>query len=247
MIRAGSVQRGTDVSRGLIVLVATIASVGVADCSTFAAGSRDGTLSATLSSPATSGVSGAHGRATFDEILMGASGTYIGRVLSERDSTLERWPDHVRDPLRVWIDSTSTVGGAQASFPAAVRAAFTEWAATGIPLRFAYVQAPDEAEVRVRWTDHLDHKTGSTMWRTDHTGWLTSGDITLATHISDGHALDGRGMRAIALHEVGHALGLSHSEDPHDVMASLVRVDGLSVPDRSTIRLLYSLPAGRVH
>jgi predicted Zn-dependent protease len=132
-------------------------------------------------------------------------------------------------------------------FPSAVRAAFAEWASTGIPLRFTYVTRSGDADVRVRWTDHLDHKTGSTTWRTDRTGWLTGSDITLATHISDGHVLDARGMRAIALHEVGHALGLSHSSDGHDVMAPLVRVDGLSQTDRNTIKLLYSFQAGRAN
>jgi hypothetical protein len=29
-------------------------------------------------------------------------------------------------------------------------------------------------------------------------------------------------------------------------MAPLVRVDGLSVPDRNTVKLLYALPAGPV-
>ena len=62
-----------------------------------------------------------------------------------------------------------------------------EWATTGIPLRFMYVNAPGAADIRVHWTDHLDHKTGSTTWRTDRDGWLIGGDITLATHISDGH------------------------------------------------------------
>jgi len=66
-------------------------------------------------------------------------------------------------------------------------------------------------------------------------------------HASDGHPLDSRGMRAIALHEVGHALGLSHSLNERDIMAPLVRVDGLSEQDRGTIKLLYSLPAGQVH
>jgi predicted Zn-dependent protease len=152
----------------------------------------------------------------------------------------------VNHPLRIWIDSSETIGGAQAGFPAAVRDAFAEWATTGIPLRFIYVASSRDADIRVKWTDHLDHKTGSTTWRTDRNGFLTAGDITLATHISDGHSLDPRGMRAIALHEVGHALGMSHSIDSHDIMAPLVRVDGLSVPDRNTVKLLYTLPAGPI-
>jgi predicted Zn-dependent protease len=236
------------VGRAFTLVAATVAASGIVNCATYPAGSHDGTLSPTLSaaiSPTAAIIT--HARASAGEILsLGANTTYIGRLLAERDSTIERWPDFHGQALRIWIDSSSTIGGAQASFPAAIRTAFADWAGTGIPLRFAYVASPRDADVRVRWTDHLDHKTGSTTWRTDRQGWLLSGDITLATHISDGHALDGRGMRAIALHEVGHALGLSHSTDSHDIMASLVRVDGLSAPDRATIRLLYSLPAGPV-
>jgi len=70
--------------------------------------------------------------------------------------------------------------------------------------------------------------------------------VASATHISDGQSLDARGMRAIALHETGHALGLSHSGEASDIMAALVRVDGLSAQDRNTIKLLYSYPAGPV-
>ena len=180
-------------------------------------------------------------------LLAAAQGTYIDQVLLDRDSTLERWSPRVTAPLRVWIDTSDVITGVQAGFPAAVRAAFKEWASTGIPLNVEYVNTPGSADIRVRWIDHLNHKTGSTTWRTDRSGWMLAGDITLATHISDGQPLDARGMRAIALHETGHALGLSHSKDPGDVMAGLVHVDGISITDRNTIRLLYSMPAGPVH
>ena len=83
----------------------------------------------------------------------------------------------------------------------------------------------------------------SEHWRERALGALR---FALATHVSDGQPLDARGMRAIALHEVGHALGMSHSLDERDVMAALVRVDGLSESDRGTIKLLYTLPAGHV-
>jgi len=229
------------VSRVLTGIAATIAALGIVNCTSLMSSSRDGTLDAGLSASDKGAV-----RASLNEVMMGASGTYIVRLLADRDSTIERWPDHVAEPLKVWIDSSAQCSGAQAGFPAAVREAFSEWAATGIPLRFAFVSKPSDADVRVRWTDHLERKTGSTTWKTDRYGWMTGSEITLATHVGSGEPLDARGMRAIALHEVGHALGLSHSDDGHDIMAPLVRVTDLSVQDRSTMKLLYSLPAGHV-
>jgi predicted Zn-dependent protease len=225
----------------LAVVAASTAVGGALSCAVFPSTGRDGTLGSTLSSS-----SGRLGL-TRGEILAAAPGTYIDQLLADRDSTLERWAEHVDKPLRVWIDSGTTIRGAQAGYPAAVRAALRDWSSTGIPLRFVYVGSPRSADIRVRWIDYLKRKTGSTTWRTDRGGWMLAGDITLATHISDGQALDARGMRAIALHEIGHALGLSHSDDPSDVMAALVRVDSLSTQDRNTIRLLYTLPAGPVH
>jgi hypothetical protein len=227
------------VGRSLVAVAATITTLGLANCATIP---RDESLDGTVASK----TFGSRARATLDAIMSGATGTYIGRILADRDSTIERWPDRESDPLKVWIDSASILKGEQAGFPAAVRSAFAEWATTGIPIRFAYVGSARDADIRVRWADYLDKKTGSTTWRTDRSGLLIRGDITLATHMGDGRELDSHGMRAIALHEVGHALGLAHSLDVHDIMASLVRVDSLSAPDKETIRLLYSLPAGHV-
>lgn len=229
-------------SRPLTAAAAVVALLGVLNCTSLAPASRDGTLSGTIASATYS----SRPRASLEELLLDQKDTYIARLLADRDSTFERWPDRVEQPLRVWIDSSSAVEGPQAGFPEAVREAFTEWAATGIPVRFTYVPSPRMADIRVRWTDHLERKTGSTTWRTDHFGWMIGSEITLATHISSGQALDARGMRAIALHEVGHALGLSHSVDAHDIMAPLVRVDGLSEVDRNTIRLLYQYSAGHI-
>jgi len=64
--------------------------------------------------------------------------------------------------------------------------------------------------------------------------------------MTSGRSLDTRGVRAIALHEIGHMIGLSHSTDGHDIMAPLVRVGDLSSTDRATARLLYTFPAGRI-
>ena len=53
-------------------------------------------------------------------------------------------------------------------------------------------------------------------------------------------------LASIALHEVGHLLGLDHTRDQNNIMTSRVRVRDLSAADRATARLLYSLPPGSV-
>jgi predicted Zn-dependent protease len=54
------------------------------------------------------------------------------------------------------------------------------------------------------------------------------------------------GVRAIALHEVGHLVGLDHPTDQTSVMAAQVLVTQINEADRRTARLIYDLPPGRL-
>ena len=74
-----------------------------------------------------------------------------------------------------------------------------------------------------------------------HSGNAT---ITIALHRNTGEVLDTSAIKAIALHEVGHALGLDHTMDTTNMMTPHVRVRSLSEADRATLRLLYSFPPG---
>jgi len=228
------------VGRAVIPFVALMAAAGALSCASYPiVGARDGSLGPSLLAPAAQ-------KATRERIRTSESGTYIGRLLEDRDSVLDRWPDRVNDPIRVWIEPLPLRDSTSTAFEPAVIEAFAEWANLDIPVQFRFVAQPKDAEVRVRWVDSLPNKTGSTTWRASRDGWLQSGEVMLATHLNGGRALDARGVRAIALHEIGHLLGLSHSFDPHDVMASLVRVSSLSPVDCATIRLLYAFQAGHV-
>src|SRR5207237_7630095 len=101
------------------------------------------------------------------------------------------------------------------------------------------------AEVHVTWIDHFDQPiSGRTRWGRDDRWTITDANITLAMHHHQGELLDEDSMRAMAMHEIGHLLGLDHTSDSTSIMAPRVRVRGLSTADRATVRLLYSLPPG---
>ncbi len=177
----------------------------------------------------------------------GQAGTYIRDILAERDSTIVRWPDRMSRPLRVWVQSGDRIPGWNPVFVNRVRDAFTTWQGVGVPVPFTFVLDSNEADVHVAWIDHFSEPiSGKTLWARDQQWWIVDANITIALHHNQGEALDAAAVRAIALHEVGHLLGLDHSSDTANIMTARVRVRELSAADRATIRLIYQLPPGSV-
>ena len=175
-----------------------------------------------------------------------ARGTYIGEFFTTHDSTNFRWPERTRDPLRVWIQS-STLDDYTAAHYTAVRDAFDPWVATGIPVGFDVTEDSARAEILITWIARYESRTtGRTRTLRDQHGWLTGGGIELALAQPDGRVLTENEVRAIARHEIGHLLGLDHTRDETNIMAARVRVTVLSVADRATVRLVYRLPPGNL-
>lgn len=175
-----------------------------------------------------------------------SEGTYLHELLDLRDGWSYRWRDRSLEPMRVWIEP-SPLPGFQTAFALEVERAFEAWARTGLPFVFTYVRDSARAEVHVTWVDRFEGRmTGRTRWRHDEHGWITGGDLQLALHLPDGRPVVADGVRAIALHEVGHLIGLDHPDDATSVMAAQVFVTEMSEADRRTARLVYDLPPGRI-
>ncbi|HET9012778.1 MAG TPA: matrixin family metalloprotease [Gemmatimonadaceae bacterium] len=175
------------------------------------------------------------------------SGTYIGEMLTERDSALARWPDRSGRPLMIWIQPASGIEDWTDGYVNSVRDAIADWDALELPVRFSFAYDSASADVHVTFIDQFEEAiSGRPKWERDDSWWITNADIVLAVHHRRGPALDEDAMRALALHEVGHLLGLDHTEDATSIMAPRVRVRGLSTADRATVRLLYTLPPGGV-
>ncbi|MEP6691735.1 MAG: matrixin family metalloprotease [Gemmatimonadaceae bacterium] len=180
-------------------------------------------------------------------LQQGERGTYISEILRQRDSALARWPERTSQPVRVWIAAGEGMKDWDPAFALRVQDAFSEWSNLGIPVRFIFVRDSAEADVHVAWLDHFSEPiSGKTLWARDRRWWIVDGNITLALHHNGGEPLDSRAVQAIALHEVGHLLGLDHTIDTANIMTPRVRVRDLSSADRATMKLLYSLPAGSV-
>jgi predicted Zn-dependent protease len=175
----------------------------------------------------------------------GETGTYIQEILLERDSALARWHDRPLQPMKVWVQSAPDIDDWNPDYVDAVAAAFREWDAVELPVRFRVVSDSSDAEIHVTWIDRFNAPiSGRTRWSRDDNWWIVNAGIMLAVHHQGGEVLDKSAMKAMALHEVGHLLGLDHTTNSGSIMAPRVRVRDLTETDKATVRLIYSVRAG---
>lgn len=174
---------------------------------------------------------------------------YLPQLLSEGERMITRWPE--RATVRVWVSPTSSMRGWHPRMVAAAREAFDDWRAVA-PVEFRFVADSQDAQVIVTWRDRFE-PDGQGSGLVGHArrfytadGWITSAEVALAVHSMVGTPLEPALIRAAALHEVGHVLGLPHSDNPEDIMAPSHSglVTRISLRDARTARSLYGFPPG---
>ena len=177
-----------------------------------------------------------------------ATGTYINDILAVQDSALYRWPEHVSDALRVYVEPTATIPGFDARYPQMARDVFAEWSEAGFPLRFAFIYDSTSADVTVRWRERFAVGDGQRIGVTERTQTsrflIAKATVDIANHDSAGRVLSTITVGGILRHEIGHALGLNHANDPSSVMYRESATSTIGVSDRATLRLIYLVAPG---
>lgn len=177
------------------------------------------------------------------QLAGGAGRHYLDSLVAVTDSVIRHWP--VGD-APIWY--ALVPGGApefRDEMALDARAGLDAWSPLALGLRPIETADTAQAVLVVTWVTSLRDRAGVTNVTWDRSGRILRARVTLATRDpASGELLAPDARRAIALHEMGHALGLPHSALAEDAMHPVTVATAPTARDLASIRLLYSLPLG---
>ncbi len=178
---------------------------------------------------------------------------YLCAALDTVDSLrIHRWPAdtgrlRIRVPLPTGVASTRA-----RDLQSAVVRGIQYWQRRPFELVIdTHPTSSGEADIEISWTQELPGlQLGITRWRwnsgTRKPKFEVLGLTLVTRYPNSKYEIAPEQVLLTAAHEMGHALGLSHSDSERDVMYPTNTARNLSTRDFRTLEALYRLPNGAV-
>lgn len=161
---------------------------------------------------------------------------------------IRRWTRDV-GTLVVHVPEPSSEPPARARLlQSAAAAGVRAWNGHPYPVRVD-LRTAEAAHFSIRWSTGLGGRivgAARTSWASGEGLAVGSIDLVTRSPFDADRAVEPERVRLTAAHEMGHALGLPHSDSPRDVMYPENTAASLSARDYRSMESLYALPDGAV-
>lgn len=179
---------------------------------------------------------------------------YLCAGLAERgEPRVLRWSTDTRE-IRIHVPPPPVASKTEArALQDAAVSGILAWQAKPIPLRVLRSTGGEEVDIVVRWVDRLggtELGRVETEWvrRTDGAAAMRvrSFELALRNPFDASRGLTPDQVQLTAAHEMGHALGLPHSDSPRDVMHPTNTATTISPRDYQAMAALYRMENGAI-